>query len=199
VKRSTPQAVADEMRDRPFALLIVDAGFAFRRGIHPQGAGKYAPSIVIGEVGSGARGGESINGQTVYLTRPIERTLLNCFVSMAILDGRPVRRSVRKSINRFEAVVNGLPSHIIDVSVEGLRLEVPGDRRAVLPPYFTVRVPTVGVAVTVQRMWARSSVRRTSSVWYGGALSQNRFAMHEAWKRFVDTIPAVGGSVVVNP
>jgi hypothetical protein len=199
INRSSPQAAADEMRDRPFALLIVDAAFAFKRGLHPQGAGKYAPAIVVGQVGSGPRGGESINGQTVYLTRPLDRTLLGCFVSMAILDGRPVRRSVRKPVNRFAAVVNGVPSHIVDVSMEGLRLEVPGDRRTALPPYFTVRVPTIGVAVTVQRMWARSALKRNSSIWYGGALSQNRIAMYEAWKRFVDTIPAAGESLVVNP
>lgn len=196
VRRPTPQAASDEMRSRPFALLITDAAFAFRYGLHPQKAARQAPAIVIG---GEAKQGESINGQTVYLTRPIDRAMLGCYVSMAILDDRPVRRSVRKTVNRFDAVVNGLPSHIVDVSLEGLRLEVPGDRRAALPPYFTVRVPMVGVAVMVQRMWTRAALKRGSAIWYGGALSQNRVTTTDAWKRFVDTVPAGDRAVQLNP
>jgi hypothetical protein len=195
VRRPTPQAAADEMRDRPFALLIADAAFAFRRGLHPQNSAKQAPAIIIGD---DERPGESVSGQTVYLARPIDQAMLRCFVSMTILDNRPLRRSVRKSVNRFEAVVNGVPSHIVDVSAEGLRLEVLGDRRGALPPYFTVRVPLVGVAVTVQRMWTRSSSPRAAAIWYGGALSQNRVTINQAWRQFVDTVPS-GGTVEVNP
>src|SRR6266545_2128184 len=80
VRRATPQAAADEMRDRPFALLIVDAGFAFKRGLHPQVSARQAPSIVIGDAGTGDRG-EGISGQTAYLTRPLDRAMLGCFVS----------------------------------------------------------------------------------------------------------------------
>ena len=194
VRRPTLQAAADEMRDRPFALLIADAGVAFRRGLHPQHSSKQAPAIIIG---NDERQGDGLSGQTVYLTRPIDPAVLRCFVSMSILDNRPLRRSVRKFVNRFDAVVNGVPSHIVDVSVEGLRLEVQGDRRAALPPYFTVRVPVMGVAVTVQRMWTRSSPRRTAAIWYGGALSQNRVTVNQAWRQFVDTVPS-GGTVEVT-
>jgi hypothetical protein len=195
VRRPTLETAADEMRDRPFALLIADAGVAFRRGLHPQNAAKQAPAIIIGDT---PRQGDGVSGQIVYLTRPIDQAMLRCYVSMSILDNRPLRRSVRKSVNRFDAVVNGVPSHIVDVSVEGLRLEVQGERRAALPPYFTVRVPLVGVAVTVQRMWARSSPRRTTVIWYGGALSQNRVTTHQAWRQFVDTVPS-GSTFEVNP
>jgi hypothetical protein len=181
------------MRDRPFSLLIVDAGHAFKRGVHPPAAARHVPTIVIGETSAGSPA-EGISGQTVYLTRPIDRAMLGCFVSMAILDNRPARKSIRKSVNRFDAVVNGVPSHIVDVSIEGLRIEVAG--RAALPPYFTVRVPLVGVAVTVQRMWTRSSMKPNSAIWYGGALSQNRVAINEAWRRFVDTIPAASNKAV---
>ncbi|HZM92826.1 MAG TPA: hypothetical protein VFB92_05375 [Vicinamibacterales bacterium] len=196
VRRPTPQAAADEMRDRPFSLLIADAGFAFRRGLHPQTAAKHAPAIIIGD---DVRLGESVNGQTMYLTRPIDAAMLRCFVSMSILDNRPLRRSVRKPVNRFDAVVNGAPSHILDVSAEGLRLEVQSARGATaLPPYFTVRLPLVGVAVTVQRMWAHSSPRRSTAVWYGAALAQNRVTTNQAWRQFVDTVPS-GGTLEVNP
>jgi len=193
VRRPTLQAAADEMRDRSFALLIVDAGYALKRGLHPP---RNAPTIIIGDAGPGPQA-ESISGQTVYLPRPVDRAMLGCFVSMAIIDERPARRSTRKPLNRFDAVVNGVPSHILDVSFEGLRLEVASARKAALPPYFTVRVPLVGVAVTVQRMWTRSSPKR-AAIWYGGALSQNRFAANEAWRRFVDTVPSSDKSVELS-
>jgi len=183
------------MRDRPFALLVVDAEHAFKRGLHAPTAARHVPTIVIGGSGAGSSA-DGISGQTVYLTRPIDRAMFGCFVSMAILDNRPARRSMRKLVNRFDAVVNGVPSHILDVSFEGLRIELAGEKRAALPPYFTVRVPLVGVAVTVQRMWSRSAMKRSPAIWYGAALSQNRIAINEAWRRFVDTVPAASDKAV---
>ena len=89
------------------------------------------------------------------------------------------------------AVVNGVPSRIVDVSAEGLRLEMSREWRTALPPYFTVRVPAVGVAMTVQRMWTQTPSTKQSSVWYGSALSNNRVSIHQAWRAFVDTVPVV--------
>ena len=198
-RRPSARAAADDMQIRSFDLLIADAAFAFRDGLHARGRARNAvtPTIVIGGASEEPRG-EAINGQIMYLTRPIERAMLVCFVSMAFLDGRPARRSVRKMVNRFDAFVNGLPTRIVDVSKEGLRLEVPPDRRAVLPPYFNLRVPLVGVAVTVQRMWMRPASMpggRASMTWYGGALTQNRELAEQAWRSFVDTIPTVGENI----
>jgi hypothetical protein len=197
VKRGTAQAAADEML-LPFALLIADVSHR-RLLMQSRGRNPLMPTILIGNAAT-ASSGDALGAQTMYLSRPIDRAMFTCFVAMAMLDSRPVRRSVRKPVNRFDAVANGVPSHIVDVSPEGLRLEMSRDRRAALPPYFTVRVPLVGVAVTVQRMWTQSSTGRESSIWYGGALSQNRSNITQAWKSFVDHIPVVGQTgLVLNP
>jgi hypothetical protein len=195
VIRSSPRAAVDEMRDRAFELLICDATYAFRGGLHIESRSRSprAVTIVVGEPGSASADG-SVNSQVMVISRPIDSATLACFVSMALMDGRPARRSVRKPVNRFEAMVNGVPSHLVDVSVEGLRLEVARDRRAVLGPYFNVRVPLVGVSVTVQRMWTHSASSRHSSLWYGGALAGNRANIAMAWRTFVDTVPTAGGS-----
>ena len=189
--RSSAQAAANETL-LPFALLIADVSqrrlLAETRGRTPA-----APSILIGNAATASQG-EALGTQTMYLSRPVDRAMLMCFVAMAILDERPVRRSVRKPVGAFEAVANGVPSHIVDVSAEGLRLEMSREWRTVLPPYFTVRVPVVGVAVTVQRMWTQTPSSRRSSVWYGGALSNNRASVHQAWRAFVDTVPIVNGN-----
>ena len=191
VRRSTPESCAGEMQARPFDLLVADAALAIRRGLHTEGRTRnpLAVTILIGDA-TAATPGSATGGQTMYLTRPIDRQTLSCFASMAIIDRRPVRCSVRKAVNRFQAFANGVPAHLVDVSAEGMRLEVMRDRGAILPPHFTVRVPLIGVSIAVQRMWTRSSTGRTSKVWYGAALSQNRATALQGWRTFVDTIPA---------
>ena len=184
-------AATSEIRTRPFDLLVADAAFAFQHGLHVASRARrpLTPTVVIGDA---AVENESASGQVIYAPRPVERALVVCTVSLALADDRPVRRSPRKPAHRFEALVNGVPSYIIDVSNEGLRLEVPRDRRSVPPPYFKVRVPLIGVAVSVQRMWARRLGEETAVTWCGGALSQNQTKVTRAWMAFVDTLPLAG-------
>jgi hypothetical protein len=184
-------AAAAEMRARPFDLLVADTMVARRDGLVAASRGRnpLTPTIVIGN-GPAADPRDALS---MYLGRPIERSTFLCTVSMAMMDGRPARRSPRKIANRFEAIVNGVSSHIIDVSTEGLRLEMPRHRLAVPPPYFNVRLPLMGIAVTVQRIWARSSGQeRTPIIWCGGVLSTNRPGAEQGWRAFVDMIPTLG-------
>jgi hypothetical protein len=197
VWRSTVRAAANEMRSRPFDLLIVDTGFALSGGLQGESRPRnpLTPTILIGDAGAPPVG---LNGRTMYLTRPVDRAMLTCFVTMALLQDKPVRRSMRKPVNRFQALVNGVPASILDVSAEGLRLEMPGGCGSPLPPFFTVRVPLVDLAFTVQRMWTRSASSRAPAIWYGGAIAQNRIHVAQAWRSIVDTIPVVGqGSVTL--
>ena len=192
VCRADAKAAAGEMQSRPFDLLIAEALFAFG-GLHRIARGSrnpITPTIVVGDALVADRCEQA--SWAMYLARPIEHALLVCTVSMAILDGRPLRRSARKVVNRFDAIVNGVPAHIIDVSNEGVRLEMPRDKCAVPPPYFTVRVPLLGVGVTVQRMWARPwpGEGKQEVTWCGGALSANPARAEGGWRSFVDTLPA---------
>jgi hypothetical protein len=152
------------------------------------------PTILIGEAVD--RRATAVNGQTMYMSRPIDKTVLACFVSMALMDDQPVRRSPRKTVQRFEALVNGLPSGIVDVSPEGLRLEVPRDSRSTLPPYFAVRVPLIGVAVLAKRRWMMPASKSAGTLWCGAALSHNRASSEERWRAFVDSVPIVGGGTL---
>jgi hypothetical protein len=97
-------------------------------------------------------------------------------------------------VNRFEVVANGVLSYIIDASNEGLRLEMTRHRRTVPPPYFNVRVPLIGGAITVRRVWIRKSSDkgRTEVTLCGGAISQNQAKAEQAWRVFVDTVFVVG-------
>jgi hypothetical protein len=192
VYRTNPAAAAAEMQ-RPFNLLIAEATWAVGTALQSGARARnpIVPTILIGDAME--RRATAVNAQTMYMTRPIEMPVLSCFVSMAlIVDDRPVRRSPRKSVQRFEALVNGLPSGIVNVSAEGLRLELPRDRRAALPPYFAVRVPLVGVAVIAKRRWMMSASQNAPTLWCGAALSHNRASSEERWRAFVDSVPIVG-------
>jgi hypothetical protein len=196
VPRSTPRAAIDEIHSRGFDLLIADAAFAFQAGLHVKSRARrpLTPTVMIGD-SEAANRNESMSLQIMHLARPVERPLLLCTVSMALADGRPARCSARKLVHRFDALVNGMPSYIVDVSNEGLRLELPHDRRLAPTPYFNVVVPLIGVGVMVQRMWARTtSAEGTAVTWCGGALSQNHAKAARAWRAFVDTIPLIGGA-----
>jgi hypothetical protein len=195
VHRSTMEAAASEIRTRPFNLIIADASWAVSNAFRTpdRGCNTTAPNILIGDATD--RRATAMDGQAMYLTRPIELAVLSCFVSMALMEDRPVRRSPRKTVQRFDALVNGEPAAIIDVSAEGFRLELPRTRR-LPPPYFGVRIPLVGVAIIASRRWAMSPSKDASKTWCGAALSYNRSGAEEVWRSFVDTVPIAGRSGV---
>ena len=195
VYRPTIDAVASEIRARPFNLIIADAGWAVSKAFQAaeRGPNTAAPTILVGDATD--RRATAMDGQAMYLTRPIELAVLSCFVSMALMDDKPVRRSPRKPVPRFDALVNSEPATIVDVSTEGFRLELPRARR-LPPPFFGVRIPLVGVAIIASRRWAMSPSKDASKVWCGAALSCNPSRAEEAWRSFVDTVPIVGGSGV---
>jgi hypothetical protein len=189
VWRSTVQDVRHEMQERPFDLLIVDASLAVNGSLHSKGRSRdpRAPVILIGDEGSQP---VDASGRSMYLTRPVDRAKLACFVTMALHQDRPVRKSARKRIDRIRAIVDAVPAYIVDVSAEGLRMEMPSDRRSPLPPLFSVRLPGANLSLTVQRRWTRPS--KGTSIFCGGALSENRVNIERAWRLFVDSVPIVG-------
>jgi hypothetical protein len=191
VRRPTTVTAIEEMRSHPFDVLIADARTDGRPPLRPEGRVRRSqtPAILVGN--AAPQRGETVTSQPMYLARPLERALLNCYVSMAILEGSPLRRSERKPV-MLEALIHGVPAQIIDVSIEGVRIEMAPERRAALPPYFTVKVPLMGVGVNVRRVWARSSAGATPRLLYGGSLLPNRPAAVQGWKSLIETIPTSG-------
>jgi hypothetical protein len=192
VRRPTPQTAVEEMRSRPYDVLIGDASVNGRPPLRAEGRLRRAgtPAILVGN--TAPQRGETVTSQPMYLARPLERAVLNCYINMAILEGSPLRRSERRMVNGLAATVNGVPAHILDVSVEGVRIEMMREKRApALPPYFTVRVPMMGVGVNVRRVWARAALG-SPNLWYGGSLLPNRTSAIQGWKTLIETIPSIG-------
>jgi CheY-like chemotaxis protein len=192
-RRADPQTAIQEMHAHDFDLLVTDAGYAVNDGLLAVSRERNpsTAAVVVGNPSEDRR--YVLSRQAVYLERPLDRATLLCTVMMAILEGRPARRSKRKNANGFEAIVNGVPSRIIEASHHGVRLQMPGGRVSTLPSCFSVRVPLIGVGVTVQQIWARSAPNQAAPViWCGAALSANRPAIEQGWRGFVDMLPVVG-------
>jgi hypothetical protein len=193
LSKPTLKSAADAVASQPFDLAVVDAGFALTGGLRAYGLARFreTPVIVLGDAAS-ATACAPLGMQIMFLERPIDRATFICTVTMALMESRPDRRWPRRAIKPFEATVNGVTSFIIDVSREGVRLEMPRDRRMVTPR-FALRVPLIGVGVSVQRVWVRvpRPAENVGVMWCGGQLSNNTVLADQAWERFIDTVGSV--------
>lgn len=200
---SSAEAVVDDAKQRSYDLVVADATIALTNWTQlvssVRSRNPKTPIVIVGHPDPAREAQAAARGAT-YLSRPVERTWFGCTVSMALMETRPERRSVRKTVDRIEAIVEGVPSRIVDVSNEGLRLEVPRSRRsAPPPPFFNVSVPLLGVSLSVRRMWASPvpQAEREAS-WYGAELARNQPRVERAWLQLVDHLPAAGATVVVR-
>jgi hypothetical protein len=199
ITRTTLASTADAIAGQSFDLFIADFSFAFRYRLHAASRRRIrdlkTPTLVIGDLDVAGRV-RAEDRRAMYVSRPVERAALLCLVSMAILDGRPVRCSPRLPIDALEALVNGAPSRIVDLSPEGLRLEIPRDGRPAPPPVFSVRVPMFGVTVAVRRRWTRTRPNAAGTEpWHcGGLVSLDDVGSAMGWSVLVDTLPSLHGT-----
>lgn len=185
------QGAVHQMQSRQPHLVVADARFAFDDAFLSvcRGGNAATPLVVVGDPSRASEAAAQRHG-AFYVTRPIDRDMLLCSVAMALADARPLRRSPRKAIARFEAMADGVPMSLLDVSNEGMRLETSQGRRSALPPFFTVRVPLVGTSLVVQRVWVGAAVQQTAAhTWFGGALAENAARDVQKWRNFVDLVP----------
>ena len=193
--RPTLKTAIDTVSGQPFDLLIADAGFVLTSGLRGFGLARFreTPVIVLGNADDG-RACSPLGSQVMFLERPVDRAVFICTVTMALMEARAERRSPRRPVRPFEALVNGEASHIIDVSKEGVRLELP--RHRMVTPNFVMRVPIIDLGVSVQRRWVRVPRReeKIGVMWCGAELYQNTLRAEQNWLRFIDTLVAVASA-----
>jgi hypothetical protein len=91
-------------------------------------------------------------------------------------------------VPRLPSSVDGVSSKVVDVSAEGVRLEISAASTTVLPPYFTLRVPGFGVNTKVKRVWVATPSR--GLMWCGGIIDKK--ASNAAWNNFLQNAPSGG-------
>ena len=186
--RSLPGAI-EAVQAQPFDVLIADARFAFDSQLQAlvRTRNARAPLVVLGS-GTGTTTADRVN--TFHVGRPVDQTLFLCHVAMAIVEGRPPRRSHRKRIAPLDAMIDGGEVYLIDVSNEGMRVELPR-RRTAPPPQFTLRIPLLGVALMVRRAWIGAApIEHAEVSWCGVELFQAQPRAVQNWRNFVDALPS---------
>jgi hypothetical protein len=191
---SSPARLEQELTQSALNVLVVDAAFAVSainavRTRHP-----LLPIVVVGDPDPSAEAYAKTRG-ALYLTRPVDRAVFACTMAMIVAD-TPMRRSERKP-TRLPVVVHGTASQIIDVSKEGMRIEMIR-RQVIPPPMFDVVVPMLGVKINVRRMWTANAPQAAGAVWYGAELSNNSRPAELAWHTLVDTLSGPRASVTLQ-
>lgn len=178
--------VQTEVTGAPPVLVVADAtllGPQFITGLRKGDPNR--PILAIGEADD-SRSAQIARKNITFHLRPIDEASLILTVSLAQAEGhRLARRSERRSV-RVPTSIEGTAAMLLDVSNEGLRLEVDADQGAKLSPQFVVQVPVFRLAVPVQRVWVKSAGTGPRKVQCGGTLLANDERTLRVWQHLTD-------------
>ncbi len=185
-----------ELQARPVEAVIADVRLVKPTDL-PRIVKLLGPNRALILVGDAKDAIEDVPRDAGWMERPVTRDTFQLSVALGLAEGRPARRSPRRLVPRLQSSVDGVASKIVDVSTDGVRLEIAGATPSVLPPYFILKVPGFGVAAKVKRVWVAAP--NPNSVWCGGVIEKPVHKMKEEdspWYRFVKSAP--GGLMTVR-
>lgn len=180
-------SVTRELSANPFEAMIADAALVsapdLPRIVRMLGANR--PLMLVGNPNQRI---EEVPRDATWLARPVTRETFLLSLGLALAEGRPARRSPRAVVAKLLSTVDGMSAKIVDVSSEGVRLEIPGASTSGLPPFFTLKVPAFGVIAKVKRVWVAQPGPGHS--WCGGIIERpTEKGAKMPWPTFVKTAP----------
>lgn len=185
--------LARDLVTKPIEALIADVQLVpptdLTRLVKILGANR--PLILVG---SPEQAIEAVPKDAAWIDRPMTKDFFLLSIALALAEGRPARRSPRRIVPKLMSTIDGVTAKVVDVSSEGVRLEVTGAAPSALPPYFTLRVPAFGVAAKVRRVWVAMPAQ--GSVWCGGTIEwpvAERNAV--PWNKFLENAPGGGQAI----
>jgi hypothetical protein len=185
-------AVGRDLSARPIEALIADVSLVsasdLPRVVRALGANR--PLVLVGQPEDAI---EEVPRDAAWMDRPVSRDNFLLQLALALAEGRPARRSPRKLVPNLLSSIDGVSSNVVDVSSEGVRLEIKGTSSAALPPFFTLRVPGFGIAAKVKRVWVATPSQ--GSMWCGGIVERQTGKGAVAWNKFVQNAPSGGGQI----
>jgi hypothetical protein len=186
-------SVGRDLPTRPIEALIADVSLLSAADLPRivKTLGVNRPLVLVGNPDQAI---EEVPREAAWIERPVTKETFLLSVALALAEGRPARRSPRKLVPRLMSSIDGVSSKIVDVSAEGVRLEVSGASPSALPPYFTLRIPGFGVAAKVKRVWIAMPAQ--GSLWCGGIIERQPASV-KSWNTFVHNAP-VGGAVITE-
>lgn len=184
--------VGRELAAKPIEALIADVSLVSAADLPRivKTLGPNRPLVLIGNPGDAI---EEVPRDATWIDRPATRDTFLLSVALGLAEGRPARRSPRRTVSHLMSSVDGVSSKIVDVSTEGVRLEITGATPSVLPLYFTLRVPGFGVNAKIKRVWV--AIPSHGSMWCGGIVERQADKNTVAWNKFIANAPSGGQSV----
>jgi DNA-binding response OmpR family regulator len=172
-------------------LLVAQIKLGAYNGLHlairARSRGGKTPVILVGDADSVLET-EAERLQASYLRTPLDEQVLLETVRRAEAEYRPTRRSPRKRVPMLDALVNDVEARVLDVSYEGLRLQLNDQHPATIPPYFMLRIPVFNVSCRAQRVWTLDPPDK-NGLWCGATIVGVDPAGAVAWRTLVDSVP----------
>lgn len=171
-------------------VLVADVKLGAYNGLHlaiwASGRGLATKVVLIGEPDLVLQR-EAMRTRAVYLTPPLDGTQFLAAVDTLLASFFPARRSPRKRV-ALDATVNGVGVSVVDLSYEGLRLEVPDAEGVSLPAFLTVQLSDYDLSIRVKRVWLGRPPHPRGALWCGVALPPEDGSSANAWRFVVDTV-----------
>lgn len=172
-------------------LLISDVKLEAYNGLHLviwiRGRGLSTRSVLIGEPDFVLQREADREGAT-FLSPPLREADLLAVVASILSRYYPARRSPRKQVT-LDAMVDGVPASVIDLSYEGLRLELRDAESLILPHFFTVRLSEYQIACRLQRVWTGRLAGAPGVLRCGATFPRQDSPSSDAWRDLVDAVP----------
>jgi hypothetical protein len=183
-----------DLATKPMEALIADVSLVSAADLPRivKTLGQNRPLILVGAPQDAI---EDVPRDATWIDRPVTQDTFLLSVALALAEGRPARRSPRRLVPKLMSSVDGVSSKIVDISAEGVRLEVTGVSPTALPPYFTLRVPGFGVAAKVKRVWVAMPAQ--GSMWCGGIVDRQPEKTAATWNKFLMNAPR-GNAEILN-
>ena len=177
--------VSRDLNTRSIEALIADVSLVPAKDL-PRVVKMLGPNRPLVLVGHKKDCIEAVPRDATWMNRPVTPDNFQLSVALALAEGRPARRSPRRIVPKLLSTVDGVSSKIVDVSTEGVRLEISNGSTSVLPPYFTLRVPGFGVNTKVKRVWVATPKQGTT--WCGGIID-GKATTATMWNKFFQNAP----------
>jgi hypothetical protein len=176
-----------ELQANPIEALVADAALVPRDDLPGllRRLGVNRPLVLLGDA---RRLPASMMGDLSVVSRPLSREALLLSVGLALAEGRPARRYARRKIDRIAASAHGLAVTLLEVSPGGVGFEMPGARSNLLPPFFGLQIPDLGIHVLVKRAWLAPA--GPGGLRCGGTIEGDMPGARQKWADFVREAPA---------
>lgn len=175
--------IDDDITDRALGCVVAD-GAALQQG-YLASLRRQDPRLpVVAIVNRADDDAGAFRRGVTAVVRPLDGASLVLAVSLALGEGRQARGSRRTRTSRVASRVSGVSASILDLSPDGVRLELPTAAASRLAPHFRLQVPMVALDLVVRRAWVGRA--RGGLVQCGATLVDPDPSQRLAWQRLID-------------